>query len=424
MLTRKIQYLTLVQIAAVSTTIHLIASLSYTHGDHRESVLQKIFDPSRMCWVKGNMHGCSAVEGAAVSSGNEPAPDAKCLSGNASWGACNGGRFLCEMGDVKGTDISPPAELQFSETGPSFCSFDSTWWVCLEISSKLLNYPIAMRAFDCLDGDWAKGICNDGESLCLLPGGTWLEMYVPIVSREASRPNIHSTDDLSTLFLANTRSQSGEDKYAWKNFFYGKTHGSFLEMGALDGELFSNSWAFERALNWSGVLIEANPAMLRRIKAKRPAQRVVSAAICEKETVVDFVFPESSGSERAAYGAVGGLPQYLTKEFLANHYGDRKVTRQKVACVPMMQILDGLGARDFDLFSLDVEGAELAVLRTIDFARVRIDVVCVEANGHNPEKDAAVRSLLASAGYTYHSGHGGSDWFTARGFVPSAALQT
>ena len=322
---------------------------------------------------------------------------------------------------IEGTELSMPTELQSSVTGPAFCSIERSWWVCSEVSDKMKKHPIGMRAFDCLGDDWASGICNNGESLCLLPGGTWLEMHVPIEPVEPALASTLSTDDLTKLFHANKRSQSGEDEYLWQNLFFGKTRGSFLEMGALDGELFSNSWAFERALNWTGVLIEANPDLLRRIKAKRPAQRVVSAAICEQPTAVEFVFPEVPGGDKAALGAVGGLPQHLTQRFLDVHYGGRGVLRRRVACVPLMRILDGLGARDFDFFSLDVEGAELAVLRTLDFARVRIGVLCIEASGLDPEKDAAVRRLLAGAGYALHASVAGSDWFTARGFRPSAA---
>ena len=40
-----------------------------------------------------------------------------------------------------------------------------------------------------------------------------------------------------------------------------------------------------------------------------------------------------------------------------------------------------------DFFSLDVEGAELAVLRTLNYTAMQIGVMCVEADGRDPTKD-------------------------------------
>jgi hypothetical protein len=50
----------------------------------------------------------------------------------------------------------------------------------------------------------------------------------------------------------------------------------------------------------------------------------------------------------------------------------------------------------FDFFSLDVEGAEYKVLKSIDFDQVGFGVVLVEADEHNQLKNMAVRTLLES----------------------------
>ena len=60
---------------------------------------------------------------------------------------------------------------------------------------------------------------------------------------------------------ARFRSQSKEDQYAFKTFFQGKPKGVFLEMGALDGHQFSNTYALEKDVGWRGVLIEPEPGL-------------------------------------------------------------------------------------------------------------------------------------------------------------------
>ena len=66
-------------------------------------------------------------------------------------------------------------------------------------------------------------------------------------------------------------SQLGEDRHLNGQFFKGQRGGVFVEMGALDGLKYSNSYAFEHALGWSGVLIEANPASCAKLFRNRPA---------------------------------------------------------------------------------------------------------------------------------------------------------
>ncbi len=51
---------------------------------------------------------------------------------------------------------------------------------------------------------------------------------------------------------------------------------------------------------------------------------------------------------------------------------------ESVYCVPLEHLLAALGVLRVDFFSLDVQGAELAILKTIDFQSIRIDLVVVE----------------------------------------------
>ncbi len=52
-----------------------------------------------------------------------------------------------------------------------------------------------------------------------------------------------------------------------------------------------------------------------------------------------------------------------------------KINRFEVQCVPLFTILLALNRTVIDYLSLDVEGAEISVLRTIPFDKVSIKVV-------------------------------------------------
>ena len=76
----------------------------------------------------------------------------------------------------------------------------------------------------------------------------------------------------------------------------------------------------------------------------------------------------------------------------------------EVSCQPLSSIFDALGVSRVDLFILDAEGAEVDILRSIDFSRVRFNMLIVEAllahrltssvicpKGHQPHAPAGRR---------------------------------
>ena len=54
--------------------------------------------------------------------------------------------------------------------------------------------------------------------------------------------------------------------------------GIFVEAGAFDGELISNTLFFELRMGWTGVLIEPNPIAFERLLSKR--RKAWSANVC------------------------------------------------------------------------------------------------------------------------------------------------
>ena len=65
-------------------------------------------------------------------------------------------------------------------------------------------------------------------------------------------------------------SQSGEDNFLNANYFKNKTNGTFIELGALDGVLYSNTKFFEDTLGWSGILIAPHPYKFQELTKNRP----------------------------------------------------------------------------------------------------------------------------------------------------------
>jgi len=162
-------------------------------------------------------------------------------------------------------------------------------------------------------------------------------------------------------------SQVGQSAFVDK-LLSGRRNGFFIECGAADGELYSNSLFFELHRNWTGLLIEANPDYHRALLEKNRRAYVLRGCVCsERRPMVvrllrDDVYSSVDTSQQSRLSFVNNM---------TNRYVE-------VHCFPLNAITSALGVSHVDYLSLDVEGPELEILRTVDWTRLYIDVITVE----------------------------------------------
>ena len=184
-------------------------------------------------------------------------------------------------------------------------------------------------------------------------------------------------------------SQLGQDLWVLEMSAY-KRGGFFVEFGAADGVLLSNSYLLEKEFGWSGLCAEPNPKMFAQLQRNRGC--VVSnaciAGVSGRE--VDFVFA----------GVFGGMAEYSS----ADLHGERRshyATAGEVGRVSTVSLDDFLkdhhAPRDIDYLSIDTEGSELEILEHFSFERWNIRLITVEHN-NTPQKQL-IFELLRSHGY-------------------------
>ena len=181
----------------------------------------------------------------------------------------------------------------------------------------------------------------------------------------------------------NSHSQFGEDSHLqpWlRQAAVDGKGGVFVELGALDGVLYSNTLALEQCHGWTGLLIEANPIMFRHLERCARRARVVHSAICAKDDTAQILVGQK---DPATASTVVRRPNNGTR------YVD-------VPCRPLSSLIRdaGLGSV-IDFLSLDVEGAEDIVLETM--GDILFKIILVETNRRSMTR---VRNLLASANMT------------------------
>ena len=190
-----------------------------------------------------------------------------------------------------------------------------------------------------------------------------------------------------------SRSQQGEEMTVYRLFFEKVPHGVFVEIGALDGYTYSNTYWLENCKGWRGLLVEGSTAnfrsLMKKKKSTRPRSRAIHSAVCARPATHVHFLKEGGPTS----GAEDSMSDAFKREW---HKGN--LTYERVPCAPMATLLQGM--RHVDFWSVDVEGAELVVLSTVDWGAVQIDVIIVELDEHNPPKNFEVRKLLQAVGYT------------------------
>ena len=206
-------------------------------------------------------------------------------------------------------------------------------------------------------------------------------------------PQCPASAGFLTAHENDAKSQHRQDQVAFLNFFQGVCGRTYVEIGAFDGVINSNTFFFNKHMNWTGILVEANPTSFAKAKANRPSDRVYHAAITnDNAETVTFLFNDQR-------------PQLNGIANVADAGRMRSFQEVQVPVNTFRKIFAETGVTRVDFFSLDVEGAEYIVLQTIDFDAVTICIMVTENNprAFDREKNAQVGAFLRSKGFVGYS---------------------
>lgn len=203
------------------------------------------------------------------------------------------------------------------------------------------------------------------------------------------------------------QSQAGQDRFVLNSIYKKKKrNGFFLEMGAADGVLLSNTYVFEKRYGWKGILVEPSHRFV-------PLQRNRDA-ICVRACIGDsskgifllelpgglYLNKDESNTLRSVAIAADSreeamekVPAILAHENIKPEPG-KEFPLIEVEAISLTELLDQNGAPPvIDYFSLDVEGHEDAVFRGFDFSKYRFNIMNVE------EPSEWLQKLLIENGY-------------------------
>ena len=197
--------------------------------------------------------------------------------------------------------------------------------------------------------------------------------------------------------------QQGEDIALWQilALVLGIKQPTYMDIGAHHPVFNNNTYLFyERGAR--GVLVEPNPALHGVLEQVRPRDTLVRAGIgAAAEAEADFYI--IAGSEDAQLNT---FSREQAEALVTRSNGRYRIERvMKIPLLGINQLMRKHWNGPPNLLSLDTEGFDLPILRSLDFKRLRPDVVCVETVEIGGRRLVAeIMQLMAQNGYEARGG--------------------
>lgn len=191
-------------------------------------------------------------------------------------------------------------------------------------------------------------------------------------------------------------SQAGEDRVLSYLFYtMGVTNPSYLDIGANMPKVNSNTYLFyERGS--TGVCVEADPSLFDNLSKIRSRDTCLNVGVTfDNRREADFYVFSVSGLNTLSKEEA----EYREK------HGSYKVERViKIPLKTINEIIEeNFGEAPPDLISLDVEGIDLEILKSLDFEKHRPLAICVEtitySENRTERKMTEISDFVTSKGY-------------------------
>jgi FkbM family methyltransferase len=180
------------------------------------------------------------------------------------------------------------------------------------------------------------------------------------------------------------RNSEHEEEWIIRDFFDDRRNGTFVDVGANDYRIGSNTYYLETALGWSGLAIEPQQQYAAGYTRYRPRSRFLPLFVSDvSDTEVSMYY-------------VPGNPMVTSQEkWWVDRLGTAK--EMKAPTVTMNDLLTREHVDHFDFLSMDIELAEPKALAGFDIERFRPALVCIEAQ---PQVRQAILNYFPQHRYT------------------------
>lgn len=182
-----------------------------------------------------------------------------------------------------------------------------------------------------------------------------------------------------------SNSQIGQDLEVI-SFYNSKTNLYFVDIGANDGITLSNTFLLEKKYNWKGICSEPLPSVLDKLRSIRNVY-------CDTDAVFNKTGLSLKFSESTLYS---GITNYIDKHMFA-----KNGNQIDVKTITLQDLLKKYNSPNIiNYLSLDTEGSELEILKSVNFSDYTFLYIDVEHNFIEPRR-TEIKNLLLNNNYLY-----------------------
>lgn len=190
-------------------------------------------------------------------------------------------------------------------------------------------------------------------------------------------------------------SQLGQDKFV-DQFFKQKENGIFVDVGAHDGVSCSNTYFLELNRNWTGLCVEPGQREFDHMKTIRRCF-LERACISNYDGESEFTYIEGYAN------MLSGLTEDYNTQHLSRINSEMKsyggsLDKITIPVFRLQTLLDKYGLINIDYCSIDTEGSEFNVIKSIDYDKVNIKIFSIENNYSSLD----IQEFLEERGYELH----------------------
>lgn len=161
-----------------------------------------------------------------------------------------------------------------------------------------------------------------------------------------------------------------------------KENGYFIEIGANNGVDQSNTYLLELKKKWRGILVEPSPNKFIECINNRSNKNKFYCNACVsfdyKETYVPIIYSNLMTISNELETDLKDKDKHLKSSMMHLDKNERIIEFGSIAKTLTEILQDSNAPKHIDFFSLDVEGAEISVLKGIDFNIYKIQYILVE----------------------------------------------
>jgi FkbM family methyltransferase len=200
---------------------------------------------------------------------------------------------------------------------------------------------------------------------------------------------------LGKTYYKKSYSQQGEDiivESALKQL--GKKDMIYLDIGAHHPFYLSNTYYFYKQ-GHKGVCVEPDTKLCKLIQKKRPKDVCLAVGIGEKDASVQRFYKMNPPS----------LNTFSKEEAESlEQYGHTIESVHEIKIMNINTIFEKYFSRTPDFVSIDTEGLDLEILKSINFTKYRPSVFCIETKEYKTDsRDESIITFMKSNGYEVYA---------------------